>query len=1090
MKQRSHSLTCIHLAALLAAASASFAPTAGAVVSDWTFNGAGNWTAAANWTAGVPNAPGDTANFTNDITVARIISLNGDKTVGALVLGDPFAGYFAFTINSGTASGATTSKLIFDSGGPGQASVRVPDVGGVAANNVSAFGVLLRTPLTITTELPNSTVNQLSIASIIDDGAGAFGLTKAGPGILQLSGANTFKGGTTVNNGRVNANSLTAFGSGGVTVASGGLVFINTASSAASFSLAGTGYASTADTAAQAGALRLANNRAVFGNVTIAAPARLGVNAADVGSLLGNLLGAASLEINGPTTTTGIVNLLGSAAGYSGTLSLARGSLYLNGPFGGSLAVTPAAGANVTLGAGTTVTGSLSLDSSVGTATFRNPRGTLAIGGNLDLTGSSAVSPATFPTPGMSSLTLMTYAAKTGAGTLTFDATGYRGAPAVSVGATSAVISGLDTKSLTWNNATFDGVWNVNGTADWTGGDTKFFQGDAVVFNDSGSSPVTLEGTLRPQSVTFNTGLFKDYTLSGSGVIDGAGGGIIKNGAGTVTLGGTNTFTGPVLVNEGRLSLGSPGALGYTPTVTVASGASLDINGQRPLQVSRSVDVTIAGTGDGVIPALANFGPTIAFAGSPATGIRNVTLAGDATIGGFFGSDFDIYGELDGAGHTLTKAGGNSVILMGPSKNLHTVITEGTLGCFNTDGFGASLRVEGGATARAASAGIYSSAVTLGSGARLELLTGVETLWTGPITAEGDVELVNGNTTTTSLTLAQGFDIPGNLTKSGGGNATLLGNVNVAGDASITGGWLSVGNGSTANTLLVHGPNGTGSGTVIVNAGATLGGLGALPVTVTVNSGATLAPGTSTIKGTLTTGFDSPNRTTTINGKLRVKCGGTTTDKLAAGGTLTLGAASILELSPLGGPLTAPAYVIAAYTTLIGTFGTVTGLPEGYELVYGYDDGSSANNVALVKTQTYAEWIEGFFPGETDPTIVGRDADPDRDGIPNLTENYLGTSPNAPSAGLTQTYVLGGSLFFQHTRADAPLSGYTASYEWSMNLADWHASDATASDVTVSITSYVLVDNPAPQSDVIQVVASVVAGTANQLYVRLVLTPR
>lgn len=41
----------------------------------------------------------------------------------------------------------------------------------------------------------------------------------------------------------------------------------------------------------------------------------------------------------------------------------------------------------------------------------------------------------------------------------------------------------------------------------------------------------------------------------------------------------------------------------------------------------------------------------------------------------------------------------------------------------------------------------------------------------------------------------------------------------------------------------------------------------------------------------------------------------------------------------------------------------------------------------------YTTWIEGFYPNETNPAIIGKDADPDGDGVPNALEYALGGSP-------------------------------------------------------------------------------------------------
>jgi hypothetical protein len=44
-------------------------------------------------------------------------------------------------------------------------------------------------------------------------------------------------------------------------------------------------------------------------------------------------------------------------------------------------------------------------------------------------------------------------------------------------------------------------------------------------------------------------------------------------------------------------------------------------------------------------------------------------------------------------------------------------------------------------------------------------------------------------------------------------------------------------------------------------------------------------------------------------------------------------------------------------------------------------------------TPTFAEWIDSKFQGQTDPNIVGPDADPDNDGLPNFVEYALGLDP-------------------------------------------------------------------------------------------------
>ena len=64
-----------------------------------------------------------------------------------------------------------------------------------------------------------------------------------------------------------------------------------------------------------------------------------------------------------------------------------------------------------------------------------------------------------------------------------------------------------------------------------------------------------------------------------SGVIAGIGGSLVKVGAGTLTLSGTNTYTGATNVNAGTLRAGALNTFSPTSAVTVASGGTLDLNG-------------------------------------------------------------------------------------------------------------------------------------------------------------------------------------------------------------------------------------------------------------------------------------------------------------------------------------------------------------------------------------------------------------------------------------------------------------------------------------------------------------------------------
>lgn len=83
------------------------------------------------------------------------------------------------------------------------------------------------------------------------------------------------------------------------------------------------------------------------------------------------------------------------------------------------------------------------------------------------------------------------------------------------------------------------------------------------------------------RTVTFNSG---GATIDTAGqtvsfantVGNGGAGGLSKNGLGTLTLNGTNKYSGNTIVNAGTLALGAGGYIPNSPVITVNSGATLD----------------------------------------------------------------------------------------------------------------------------------------------------------------------------------------------------------------------------------------------------------------------------------------------------------------------------------------------------------------------------------------------------------------------------------------------------------------------------------------------------------------------------------
>ena len=132
--------------------------------------------------------------------------------------------------------------------------------------------------------------------------------------------------------------------------------------------------------------------------------------------------------------------------------------------------------------------------------------------------------------------------------------------------------------------------------------------------------------------------------------------------------------------------------------------------------------------------------------------------------------------------------------------------------------------------------------------------------------------------------------------------------------------------------------------------------------------------------------------------------------------------------------------------------------------------------------QTYANWISAY-PGAG--ALTGVTDDPDKDGLPNGIENYLGTLPTVATPGFTQVSATPATLVFRHTRSNTPATDLTAGYEWSTDLTAWQLSAATAGGVSVTIGTITITDTSAPDNDLIEVTANVTAGTPKKLFVRL-----
>ncbi len=151
-------------------------------IGTWANSTGGSWSTLGDWSPGIPQYALDTANLTSAITGNSIITLDGNRSLATL----NFNNSHQYTIAQGSGGGTLT----LDAGGSNISSIN--DSGGT--HNISA-PVDINTNTTITV---NNSGDAVNISGAI---SGLGSLTVQGNGTVDLSGANTYVGGTVVSSG-------------------------------------------------------------------------------------------------------------------------------------------------------------------------------------------------------------------------------------------------------------------------------------------------------------------------------------------------------------------------------------------------------------------------------------------------------------------------------------------------------------------------------------------------------------------------------------------------------------------------------------------------------------------------------------------------------------------------------------------------------------------------------------------------------------------------------------------------------------------------------------------------------------------------
>jgi fibronectin-binding autotransporter adhesin len=548
------------------------------------------------------------------------------------------------------------------------------------------------------------------------------------------------------------------------------------------------------------------------------------------------------------------------------------------------------------------------------------------------------------------------------------------------------------------------------------------------------------------------TGIIQNNTNSGGGGTTTVG--VTKAGAGTWTLEGANTYSGPMVVSEGTLTISgsrnvNAGTINVGGTAAVSSVLNLDntgtygtgqivlgSNGATSSTINQSAGAITSVGGSGLIMGnnTAATNSTYALSGGSLTAVSIIMGTNGATTGTHV-TNFSLsgtgaltattlrIGRYDSAAaynsdNTFTQTGGTATVTnLGLGGRALDTASTGPIvaklvltgGTFSATNF-ASLSAGGAAAPENGN----TSTITIGGTAQVTLPA---------------FPTVRGTNSTATLTFDGGTLIPAATSAtymSGLTNAFITANgakidVPTAKDITIA-------------QALENAPSAVGS--------LTKSGVGTLILT-----------GANTYTGD----------TTVVDGILDIS-----STYLADTSTLTIGtvAASPAVLNlPNAGTDTVASLVI-------------DGVVQPNNLYDSSNSGGAITGLGKIQvgpaSNTYANWLAANSPA------TGFSTDTDKDGVPNGVENVLGTNPNTSSAGLTQISATPTSVTYQHTLNPTIASDVSYSYQWSSDLTEWKASGVanTAGTIGTIVPS-------APVSGVVTVTTTRSGTASSKLFTRI-----
>ncbi|EAW1912514.1 autotransporter outer membrane beta-barrel domain-containing protein [Salmonella enterica subsp. enterica] len=629
----------------------------------------------------------------------------------------------------------------------------------------------------------NATLEMNTGGDFINNIGGTGRVEKSGDDTLTLSGSNTYTGGTLISDGTLVASNVEALGTGDVTnnatleLNTGG-TFDNAISGSGQVEKSGDDVLTLSGANSYSGGTLISDGTLVASNVEalgtgdVTDDATLELNTG--GDFINNIGGTGRVEKSGDDKLT-----LSGSNTYTGGTLISSGTLVAND-------------VNA-LGTGD-VTDNATLMLNIGGDFTNNIGGTgrveksgddaLTLSGSNTYTGGTLISGGTLVANDVNAL---------GTGDITDNATLALNA----VGDFDNAISGSGKVEKSGDDAL-----TLSGSNTYTGG-TLISSGTLVASNVEalGTGDVTDNATLE-----LNTGGTFDNAISGSGQV-------VKSGDETLTLSGSNTYTGGTLISGGTLVASNVEALG---SGDVTNDAVLELNtdgdfdnaigGTGRVEKSGDDALTLSGSNTYTGGTTINDGTLIATS-VDALGTGDVTdnAVLELNTGGTFDNAISGSGQVEKSGDdVLTLSGANSY-------SGGTLISDGTLvandvnalgtgdvtdnavlelntgGDFDNAISGSGQVVKSGDETLTLSGANSYTGGTLISGGTL-VATSVEALGSGDVTDNAVLELNTGGTFDNAISGS------GQVVKSGDKTLTLSGANSYTGGTTISGGTLVASN--------------------------------------------------------------------------------------------------------------------------------------------------------------------------------------------------------------------------------------------------------------------------------------------------------